>query len=58
MITLYAVYFSKTLRGKNILIGYRNDLYEAIEFGANAPGAGYFLVQDVTTEEYIDLNNL
>jgi hypothetical protein len=54
----YAIYFSKTLRGKNTLLGFRNDLYEAIEFGANAPGAGYFSIEEVETGKMIDLNNL
>ena len=55
---MYAVYFSKTLRSKNILLGFRDDLNEAIEFGANAPGPGYFSVEVVETGEFIDVNNL
>ena len=54
----YAIYFSKTLRGKNTLIGFRNDLYEAIEFGANAPGIGFFSIEEVETGKFIDLDNL
>ena len=54
----YAIYVSKTLRGKNTLLGFRNDLYEAIEFGANAPGPGYFYIEEVETGRIIDLDNL
>ena len=56
--TMYAVYFSKSLRSKNEFIGFRNTLNEAIELGANAPGAGYFSIQDVGTGEFINLDNL
>lgn len=55
---MYAVYFSKSWRGKGTLIGTRENLNEAVEFGANAPGPGFFLVQNMLTGEYVDVNNL
>ena len=56
---MYAVYFSKSWRGKGTLIGTRKTLNEAVEFGFNAPnGPGFFLVQNMLTGEYVDVNNL
>ena len=54
----YAIYFSKSLRGKNTLLGFRDDLYEAIELGANAPGIGFFSIEEVATGKFIDLDKV
>lgn len=55
---MYAVYVSKTLRGKNEFMGYCNTLDDAMELGANATGVGYFLIQNVKTGKYVDLTKI
>lgn len=52
---MYKVYVSKTLNGKNKLIGTSNSLNEAIEMGASHPGAGYFATKNTKTNTWVNI---
>lgn len=55
---MFAVYVSKTLKGKNTFVGIFKDLDSAVDCGANHPGVGYFAIQNVATGEFVDLDKM
>ena len=55
---MFAVYVSKTLKGKSTFAGLFNNLWDAVDFGANHPGAGYFVIQNAETGEFVDLDKV
>ena len=55
---MFAVYVSKTLKGKNTFVGIFKDLDSAVDCGANHPEPGYFAIQNVATGEFVDLDKV
>ena len=55
---MFAVYVFDTHKNKNILVGAFENLWDAVDCGANAPDAEYFIIKDTETGEFVDLDKM